>query len=77
MAAEATCQSRFDRQFHVTPGKKAVSEGFVDDLGGGRLRVTGQVPLRAGQLHPASYTCVVVPGSAGLRIARFDVTRAP
>ncbi len=77
MAAEAKCQSRFDRQFHVQPGQKAVSEGFVADLGNGRLRVTGSVPARAGQTHPGSYTCVLVPGSSGLRIARFDVTQAP
>jgi hypothetical protein len=76
MAAEAKCQSRFDLKFHVQPGSKAVSEWFVKDLGNGRLEVTGSVPVRAGQTHAGSYTCVVVPDSSGLRIVRFDATRA-
>ncbi|HET7071766.1 MAG TPA: hypothetical protein VFI40_13145 [Nocardioides sp.] len=76
MAAEAQCQSRFDRQFHLQGTPKGVPEGFfVSDLGQGRLRVTGTVPPRAGLIHPESYTCVVVPDSSGLRIVRFDVRR--
>jgi hypothetical protein len=75
MAAEAQSQSRFDRQFHLQGGSKAISEGFVHDLGQGRLRVTGSVPARAGLIHPESYTCVVVPGSSGLHIFKFDVKR--
>jgi hypothetical protein len=75
-AAQATCQSRFDLKFHVQPDSKAGSEGFVRDLGHGRLRVTGSVPVRAGETHAGSYTCVVVPTSSGLRIVRFDATRA-
>ena len=75
MAAEAQCQSRFDRQFHLGAGSKAASEGFVRDLGQSRLRVTGSVPARAGLIHPESYTCVVVRDASGLRIVRFDVKR--
>jgi hypothetical protein len=75
MAAEATCLSRFDRQFHLQGGSKAGSEGFVRDLGDGRLRVTGSVPERSGLAHPESYTCVVVPGSSGMRIVSFEVRR--
>ena len=61
MAAEAKCQSRFDLKFHVQPRSKAVSEGFVQDLVNGRLRVKGSVPVRANQAHAGSYTCDVVP----------------
>lgn len=76
MAAEAKCQSRFDLKFHVQPRSKAVSEGFVQDLGNGRLRVKGSVPVRANQAHAGSYTCDVVPAPSGLRIVRFKATPA-
>lgn len=77
MAAEAQCQSHFDRQFHLQGGSKAPSEGwFVHDLANGRLRVTGRVPVRAGLIHPESYTCVVARESSGLHILTFDVKRA-
>ncbi len=75
MAAEAQCQARFDKQFHLRGGSKAVYEGFVHDLGNGRLRVTGDIPTRARVSHPESYSCVVVPGSSGLRIVAFHVKR--
>jgi hypothetical protein len=76
MAAEARCQSRFVQQLHLTGGSKAGSEGFVRDLGNGRLRVTGNVAAGAGLTHPESYTCVVVPGSSGLHIVSFHVMRS-
>ena len=64
-------------QFHLQGGSKVPSEGFVHDLGNGRLHVTGRVPVRAGLIHPESYTCVVARDSSGLHIVRFDVKRAP
>ena len=76
MSAEAKCQSRVDLKFHVQPRSKAVAEGFVQDLGNGRLRVKSSVPVRADQAHAGSYTCVVVPASSGLRIVGFEATPA-
>jgi hypothetical protein len=77
LAAGTTCQSRFAQQFHLQGGTKAVSEGFVRDVGQGRYRVTGRVPTSAGLTHAESYTCVVVSGTSGPRIVRFAVKRAP
>ena len=76
LAMETKCQSRFAQQLHLQGGTKAVSEGFVSDLGNGRFRVTGNVPASAGLDHAESYTCVVASGSSGLRIVKFDVKRA-
>jgi hypothetical protein len=76
MAAMSQCQARFDRHFHLQNGSKAISEGFVRDLGNGRLRVTGTVPARADLSHPEKYTCLVVAGSSGSRIVTFKVKRA-
>ena len=76
LAMETKCQSRFAQQFHLQGGTKAVSEGFVSDLGKGRFRLTGNVSTSAGLDHAESYTCVVVSGSSGLRIVRFEVKRA-
>ena len=76
LAMESKCQSRFAQEFHLQDGTKAVSDGFVSDLGKGRFRVTGNVPMSAGLDHAESYTCVLVAGSSGLRIVKFDVKRA-
>ncbi len=76
LAMENKCQARFTQQFDVQGGSKAVSEGFVSDLGKGRFRVTVDVPASAGSDHAESYTCVVVSGSSGLRIVRFHVKPA-
>lgn len=76
MAAMSQCQARFDRQFHLQGGSKAVFEGFARDLGNGRLRVTGNVPARAGLNHTEAYTCVVASGSSGPHVVEFNVKRA-
>lgn len=77
LAAGNTCQSHVDRRFHLPPVTgRTIEEGVVKDLGHGRLRVTGVVPGRAGLAHPASYTCVVVPGPTGPRVVEFHVQRS-
>ena len=76
LAVGTKCQSRFAQQFQLQGGTKAVSEGFVSNLGKGRFRVTGNVPTSAGLDRAESYTCVVVSGSSGLRIVRFVVKQA-
>jgi hypothetical protein len=76
LAAMSQCQARFNRQFHLAGGSKAVSEGFVQAFGDGRLRVSGRVPARAGLHHAETYTCVVVPGSSGPHVVTFDVKRS-
>lgn len=76
MVAMSRCQSRFYHQFHLRGGSKAISEGFVHDLGNGRYRLTGTVPAEAGLDHPQTYTCVVAPGSSGPHIVWFDTRRA-
>lgn len=76
LAAANKCTARFDRQFHPAHTSRSIDEGFVHDLGGGRLRLTGSVPGRAGLAHGGTYTCVVAAGLTGLRITRFDVKRA-
>jgi hypothetical protein len=75
MAALSHCHSRFDQQFHLQGGSKAVAqfEGFAHDLGDGRLRVTGSVPAGGGLNHAETYTCVVASGSSGLHVVKFDV----
>ena len=65
LAVGTKCQSRFAQQFHLQGGTKAVSEGFVSDLGKGRFRVTGNVPTSAGLDHAESTHALWCPVRRG------------
>jgi hypothetical protein len=76
LAAANVCMARLHGRLHLPQPSKGIDEGFVHDLGGGRLRLTGSVPPGKGLTHGASYTCVVAAGLTGLRITSFQVRRA-